>query len=52
MYEKFLRSIKNCSDNRLDEIINEAIKERQHRQDHYKSIKDLSEKISKLESDW
>ena len=51
-YKEFLFQIKNCSDNRLSEIINAAQSEREKREEHYAIVKDVAEKISKIESDW
>ena len=51
-YKEFLFSIRNCSDNRLDEIITAAQDERNKREEHYALVKDVANKISKIESDW
>ena len=51
-YKEFLFSIRNCSDNRLNEIITAAQDERNKREEHYALVKDVAEKISKIESDW
>ena len=51
-YKEFLFSIRNCSDNRLTEIITAAQDERNKREEHYALVKDVAEKISKIESDW
>ena len=51
-YKEFLFSIKNCSDNRLNEIITAAQDERNKREEHYALVKDVANKISKIESDW
>lgn len=51
-YKEFLFSIKNCSDNRLNEIITAAQDERNKREEHYALVKDVADKISKIESDW
>tara|TARA_A100001234_G_scaffold112152_1_gene98580 strand:+ start:518 stop:742 length:225 start_codon:yes stop_codon:yes gene_type:complete len=51
-YKEFLFSIRNCSDNRLNEIINAAQEERNKREEHYALVKDVADKISKIESDW
>lgn len=51
-YKEFLFSIRNCSDNRLDEIITAAQDERNKREEHYALVKDVADKISKIESDW
>jgi len=51
-YKEFLFSIRNCSDNRLNEIINAAQDERNKREEHYALVKDVADKISKIESDW
>ena len=51
-YKEFLFSIRNCSDNRLNEIITAAQDERNKREEHYALVKDVAKKISKIESDW
>ena len=51
-YKEFLFSIRNCSDNRLTEIITAAQDERNKREEHYALVKDVADKISKIESDW
>ena len=51
-YKEFLFSIRNCSDNRLNEIITAAQDERNKREEHYALVKDVADKISKIESDW
>ena len=51
-YKEFLFSIRNCSDNRLNEIITAAQDERNKREEHYALVKDVANKISKIESDW
>ena len=51
-YKEFLFQIKNCSDNRLSEIISAAQNEKSKREEHYAIVKDVAEKISKIESDW
>ena len=51
-YKEFLFQIKNCSDNRLSEIISAAQNEKDKREEHYAIVKDVAEKISKIESDW
>ena len=51
-YKEFLFQIKNCSDNRLSEIISAAQNEKNTREEHYAIVKDVAEKISKIESDW
>ena len=51
-YKEFLFQIKNCSDNRLSEIISAAQNEKNKREEHYAIVKDVAEKISKIESDW
>lgn len=51
-YKEFLFQIKNCSDNRLNEIITAAQEERKKREDHYILVQHVAEKISKIESDW
>ena len=51
-YKEFLFQIKNCSDNRLSEIISAAQNEKNKREEHYAKVKDVAEKISKIESDW
>ena len=51
-YKEFLFQIKNCSDNRLSEIISAAQNEKNKREAHYAIVKDVAEKISKIESDW
>tara|TARA_B000000609_G_scaffold116649_1_gene90888 strand:+ start:24 stop:248 length:225 start_codon:yes stop_codon:yes gene_type:complete len=51
-YKEFLFSIRNCSDNRLNEIITAAQDERNKREEHYALVKNVAEKISKIESDW
>ena len=51
-YKEFLFQIKNCSDNRLSEIISAAQNEKDKREEHYAMVKDVAEKISKIESDW
>ena len=51
-YKEFLFQIKNCSDNRLSEIISAAQNEKAKREEHYAIVKDVAEKISKIESDW
>ena len=51
-YKEFLFKIKNCSDNRLSEIISAAQNEKDKREEHYAIVKDVAEKISKIESDW
>ena len=51
-YKEFLFQIKNCSDNRLSEIISAAQNEKNKREEHYALVKDVADKISKIESDW
>ena len=51
-YKEFLFSIRNCSDNRLNEIITAAQYERNKREEHYALVKDVADKISKIESVW
>ena len=51
-YKEFLFSIRNCSDNRLNEIITAAQDERNKREEHYALVKDVADKISNIESDW
>ena len=51
-HKEFLFQIKNCSDNRLSEIISAAQNEKNKREEHYAIVKDVAEKISKIESDW
>ena len=51
-YKEFLFSIRNCSDNGLNEIITAAQDERNKREEHYALVKDVADKISKIESDW
>ena len=51
-YKEFLFQIKNCSDNRLSEIISAAQNEKDKLEEHYAIVKDVAEKISKIESDW
>ena len=51
-YKEFLFQIKNWSDNRLSEIISAAQNEKNKREEHYAIVKDVAEKISKIESDW
>ena len=51
-YKEFLFQIKNCTDNRLSEIISAAQNEKNKREEHYAIVKDVAEKISKIESDW
>lgn len=51
-YKNFLFQIKNCSNNRLTEIIDETLKERRRRESEEANIKKLVSTISKIESDW
>ena len=51
-YKEFLFSIRNCSDNRLNEIITAAQDERNKREEHYALVIDVADKISIIESDW
>ena len=51
-YKNFLFQIKNCSNNRLTEIIDETLKERRRRESEEANIKKLVSAISKIASDW
>ena len=47
-YKEFLFSIRNCSDNRLNEIITAAQDERNKREEHYALVKVFLISYSKM----